>query len=122
MRTIVFLLALLALGKVGYHEYQFRSAASDIIINAYRARAVTACSKQSRRQIRGAQHANWSQPTAIKMAIGKAGLNVYFWQVDSSLWNARFRNPYLFLSVDQAPEGLMCEFDIVNQSASIYRL
>ncbi len=122
MKAIVFFLALLAVAKIGYQEYLYRTATNDVIINAYRNRAVNACRKDAAAQRLATSIATWSRPTSMKLVIGKANLDVYFWQINSKLWNARYRNPYLFLSIDQNPASVFCEFDIVHGSASVYRM
>ena len=122
MKAIVIFLALLAIGKIGYQEYLFRTATKDVIVNAYRGRAVSACQKDARAQRMRTDGRNWSRPSSLKLVIGKSNLDVYFWQINSNLWNARYRNPYLFLSVNQAMSSLFCEYDIVHGSASVYRM
>ena len=122
MKAIVIFLALLAVGKIGYQEYLFRTATKDVIINAYRDRAVSACRKDSKAQRIPPGIRSWLRPTSVRLVIGKSNLDVYFWQINSSLWNARYRNPYLFLSVEQAPTSIFCEYDIVHGSASVYRM
>ena len=122
MKAIVIFLALLAVAKIGYQEYLFRTATKDVIVNAYRARAINACHNDARSQRISSTRTDWARPTSVKLVIGKSNLDVYFWQVDSSLWNARYRNPYLFLSINQAPTRIFCEYDIVHGSASVYRM
>lgn len=121
MRAVVVLLILLAAGKVGYNEYLYRSATNDIIITAYRDRAIAACQRDSRGQ-GAASPAAWTKPQNIKLVIGKSNLDVYFWQVDHALWSARFRNPYLFVTATEAPSRVYCEFDIVHGAATVYRM
>ena len=48
MKALVFFLAVLAMAKVGYHEYMFRLAAQDAMIAAYRKRDAQACQKDLR--------------------------------------------------------------------------
>lgn len=118
MKIVVVLLALLAAIKVGHQEYMLRTAAQEIIIAAYRERAITACQKDAR-----APHvAAWARPSQIKLVIGKSNLDVYIWQVDHTLWNARFRNPYLFLATGDRPNRVFCEYDIVHGAASVFRM
>ena len=122
MRAVVFFLAVLAFAKIGYHEYLFRLAAQDAMISAYRDRAAQACQKDPRGTQLGISPLSWSNPASIKLVIGKSGLDVYLWQVDHERWNARFRNPYLFLSAGQRTGTVYCEYDIVNASASVFRM
>lgn len=121
MKAVVALLALLAALKIAYQEYLMRAAANDIIVAAYRERAVAAC----QRDVRGLQIVQpgvWSRPSQIRLVIGKSNLDVYIWQVDHALWNARYRNPYLFLAAGDRPNRIFCEYDIVGGAASVYRM
>lgn len=118
MKVVVLMLALLAALKVGHQEYMLRTAAHEIIVAAYRDRAVAACQKDTR----GQQTAAWARPSQIRLVIGKSNLDVYFWQVDHTLWNARFRNPYLFLATGDRPNRVFCEYDIVHGAASVFRM
>lgn len=122
MKALVFFLAVLAMAKVGYHEYMFRLAAQDAMIAAYRERAAQACQKDLRGAQLGVSPLSWSNPASIRLVIGKSGLDVYFWQVDNERWAARYRNPYLFLSSSPRTGGVHCEYDIVRASASIFRM
>ncbi len=54
--------------------------------------------------------------------IGKGSLDVGLWQVDNALWTARYKNPYLFFTLQGRPQKVFCEFDIVQGSASVYRM
>lgn len=122
MRVIVAILALLAAGKVGYHEYIYRAASSEIIIAAYRERAVKACREQSARAGDANASASvdpWNHPENIRLTIGNPAVDVALWSTDSTLWNARYKNPYLLLSGSDQTRNLMCEFDVVHDVASV---
>ena len=121
MRAVVLLLATLAAIKVGYHEYMFRAATNEVIVAAYRERAIAACLRDTKGQSAAAVGV-WSKPSNVKLVIGKSNLDVYFWQVDHALWNARFKNPYLFLTAGDRPGRIYCEFDIVHGAASVFRM
>ncbi len=120
MRALVFVLAVLAIAKVGYHEYMYRAATNEVIVAAYRDRAVNACQKDAKGQTLVGATA-WAKPESLRLVIGKGNLDVYFWQVDHALWNARFRNPYLFLTAGNQTR-VYCEFDIVHGAASVFRM
>ena len=122
MKAMVVLLAVLALAKVGYREHMYRSVTQDTIVTAYRERATQACQAEYKVRAFGARPALWSNASSVQVAIGKSGLDVYFWQIDNNLWNARFRNPYLLLRTGQRSTGLMCEYDIVTGAAAVSRL
>jgi hypothetical protein len=121
MKAVVFLLALLAALKIGYQEYMLRVATTEIIVSAYRERAVNACQRDGQNP-RIAPGIAWAKSDSVKLVIGKSNLDVYFWQVDHELWNARFKNPYLFLVAGDRSSKVYCEFDIVHGAATIYRM
>jgi hypothetical protein len=122
MKAIVILLALLAAAKMGYQEYLFRISTRDAVIGAYKEHAVQACQKDARTQTLGLGAQAWANPKSIRLVIGKSSLDVYPWQVDNTLWNARYRNPYLFLTASQRSATIACEYDIVNAAASVSRM
>jgi hypothetical protein len=122
MRTVVLLLALLVAAKLGYQEYLFRTGTSDAIIGAYKEHAVQACQKDAGSASLGLDRQAWSNPISIKVLIGKSALDVYPWQTDHALWSARYRHPYLFLTVGRPSSPAYCEYDIVNAAASVGRM
>ncbi len=122
MKAVVILLALLAAAKMGYQEYLFRISTRDAVIGAYREHAVQACQKDGRSQTLGLGAQAWANPKSIRLVIGKSSLDVYPWQVDHAMWNARYRNPYLFLTASQRSATIACEYDIVNAAASVSRM
>lgn len=121
MRALVFFLVLLAAAKVGYHEYMYRASTSEVIVAAYRERAVAACQRDTK-DASIASASAWMKPETVKLVIGKGNLDVYPWQVDHALWNARYRNPYLFLTGREKGQRVYCEFDIVNGAAAVFRM
>jgi hypothetical protein len=122
MKPVVIFLALLAAAKLGHQEYLFRTAAREAIVSAYKERAVQACLKDIKSLSLGLAAQSWSDPGSIKLVIGKSTLDVHLWQVDHHLWNARFRNPYLYLTAGHRSAGVRCEYDIVNAAASVSRM
>jgi hypothetical protein len=122
MKAIVFLLALLAAAKLGYQEYLFRVATRDALIVAYKEHAAQACQKDTKSQGFGVDRQGWSNAKIVRVVIGKSSIDVYPWQVDDPLWNARYRNPYLVLTASQRSTTVSCEYDIVNAAASISRM
>ena len=121
MKAVVFILVLLAGLKVGHHEYLYRTATRDVIVGAYKARAVQACQKDTRNTSLGVPPQAWANAPSIQLAVGKSGLDVQFWQVDNDLWNARYRTPFLILSTGGAGTAY-CEYDILNAAASVHRM
>lgn len=122
MRTIVFVLALLASAKVGYHEYLYRSSTREAVIGAYREHAVQACQGDATSRTLGLGVQAWANAASVNLVIGKSTLAVYPWQVDNPQWSARFRNPYLMLTTSQRAGAVGCEYDIVNASAFVSRM
>lgn len=121
MKFGIVVLAFLAALKVGYQDYLARSATSEIIVAAYLDRAISACQRDSRLQ-KLATATVWTNPRSVKLIIGKSTLDVQLWQVDHSLWNARFKNPYLFITARDNAGRFGCEFDIVHGETSIVSL
>jgi hypothetical protein len=122
MKTVVFILVLLAGLKLGHQEYLYRIATRDVIVAAYKERAAQACLTNGRSASLGIAPQAWINPASIKLVIGKGSLDVQFWQVDSELWNARYRNPLLVLTASARSGQAYCEYDIVNAAASVHRM
>ncbi len=122
MKAVVILLCLLAALKLGHHEYLYRAATHDVIVTAYRDRAAIACQSNSRTASLGLTALAWTQPRSIRLVIGKGGLDVQLWQVDSELWSARYRHPFLVLTTGSRGSQAYCEYDIVNAAATVARL
>ena len=130
MKAVVIFLTLLAAIKLGAREYLVRSSSEDVIVAAYRERAIAACQKDPKTLALGVTPASWTAATSTRLVIGKSGLAVYWWQVDHEMWNARYRNPYLFVMLGPRPstaftsggQRVFCEYDIVNSTASLHRL
>jgi hypothetical protein len=121
MKAVVIILAVLAGLKLGHHEYLYRMATRDVIVAAYKTRAVEACQRDRRNVALGIPPQAWSNAPSVQLAIGKGGLDVQLWQVDNDLWSARYRNPFLILSAS-GPAPAYCEYDIVNAAASVHRM
>lgn len=122
MRGLAIFLALLVSAKLGYQEYLFRSATRDALVVAYKDHAVQACQKVTLTQSLGVNLQAWANPSTVRLMIGKGGLDVYPWQVDHVMWNARYRNPYLLLTAGARGDPAYCEYDIVNAAASVSRM
>src|SRR5262245_61841024 len=122
MRLVVIFLALLAAAKLGYHEYLFRTGTRDAIIGAYKEHAVQACQRDARSNGLGLGPQAWASPRSVKLVIGKSSLDVHPWQTDHALWNARYRNPYLLLTVSQGSSAARCEYDITSAAATVSRM
>jgi hypothetical protein len=120
-KLAVIALAALAVTKVAVQEHLYRSGTRDVLVTAYRDRAIAACQKDPRNQTLAASSSVWSRPTEIRVVIGKTDLNVWFWQIDHALWSARYRNPYLHIASTDRYAGVACEYDIVHGIANLTR-
>ena len=123
-KLVVFVLFLIA-AKFGYHEYLYRVATRDAIVGMVQERALQQCQRHAKLSVvtpTGAAPTNaWSRPASVSLRIGKTGLDVYPWQINSAQWNARYRNPYLLIVAEPTATSLMCEYDILNGSAQVFR-
>ncbi|MGI9406908.1 MAG: hypothetical protein ACR2O4_11115 [Hyphomicrobiaceae bacterium] len=120
MRKLLIAIAVLVAAKLGYEQLIYRSATYEVIVGTYAQAAIKACTKGSKdRQV---SEALWSKPASVKLVIGKSDLDVYFWQVNHLMWRARYKNPYLFITTRNAPDYLLCEYDILRQSAFVQQM
>ncbi|MCB1509782.1 MAG: hypothetical protein KDJ36_02675 [Hyphomicrobiaceae bacterium] len=117
MRIILLAIALLAVVRFAIFEYLDRTAKQDVIINAYKEHALAACKRQATVT---AVTADWSKPASIRLTIGKRDLDVYIWQTRNSLWQARYKNAYLFVTLGRNSAAVYCEYDITNDVASVH--
>ena len=116
LKAAVMVLGVLAAGKILVQDVLYRGGTRDVLIGAYRERAIAACQKDQGAPVTGMSI--WARPADVRVVIGKSDIDVWFWQVDNSLWNARYRNPYLHITADR---GQQCEYDIVHGIATVYR-
>lgn len=121
IKAAMMVLVALAAAKLGAQEYLYRSATNEVLIGAYRERAIQACQRDPRNQGLMAHTGIWSKPNDVRIVIGKGDLDVWFWQVDNSLWDARYRNPYIHLAIGDRLTNISCEYDIVNGIANVSR-
>src|SRR4029453_12782769 len=99
-----------------------RGATRDAFVGAFKGHAAEACPTDARSQRFSLGPQPWANPKSIARVIGKCSLDVYPWQVDNPMWNARYRHPYLFLTASQRSGTVSCEYDIINAAASVSRL
>ena len=118
MRLLLLAVAVIALVRFATYEYLDRTAKRDVIIDAYREHALAACQREAGEAI--AQD-DWAKPVSVKLAIGKSDLDVYIWQTKHRLWKARYQNAYLYLTLAKSSANVYCEYDIVNDVASVHR-
>lgn len=122
MKLVVLILAGLVIIKLGVQETLYRSATSDVIISAYRDRAIAACANEPRAQL-AVRPGTWEQTaTTARLMIGKPNVDVYIWQFEHQLWNARYVNPIIVLETPASGRRFVCEYDIVHAQASVQTL
>ena len=112
-------LALLVVGNIAVQEYIHRDAYRQVIIAAYREHAMNACRLHAGSSIDAAA---WMQPSDVRLTIGRSDLDVYLWQTYHRLWDARYRNAYMYVTIDDARAQIYCEYDIANDTAWVYQL
>lgn len=121
MRTLALFLAFVAIAKVSTVQWLYRSASDDVIVNAYRPRALEACSRDARR-VFGLDASAWAQPTRIHLEIGRRIDGVQLWQVDDPAWSQRWRNPFLHLTADANGSQYRCVYDVMAGTASATKI
>jgi len=121
MRVFVFVLLLLVATKVGMQQYLVSTAKDEIIITAFRERAASAC-REAARTSRLELPPSWLPPRDMRVVVGKSTLDVALWQIDSVLWEKRYKTPYLVFPMRAAPNPVYCQFNIAHGGASLIRL
>lgn len=122
MRFVVLLLALLAVCKVGYQEYMFRSKLKETVVAAYRDRAAQVCQRDAKSASFDVRVDSWLRSRDISLRIGNSDVDVMPWQVDSQRWAARYRNPNLWMSIPAGAGMLACSYDVVTGAAIVNRI
>ena len=122
LKNLALVVVALIAVNFAYHEYLFRVSAHDVIVETFKTRAADACYNDAQSQKIYASQASWRNPASLKLVIGKSNLDVYFWQIDSVMWNAKYKNPYIFIVAEDNPAYILCEYDILHRSASVHRM
>ena len=122
MKNVALVIAVLIAANFAYDDYLFRSSTHDVIVETFRSSAADACQTNARSKNIATSHVAWRNPASLKLVIGKSNLDVYFWQIDSTMWNAKYRNPYIFIVADESPSYILCEYDILHRSAYVQRM
>ena len=121
MRSVVLLLAVLAIGKFGYQEYMYRITSSDLIVKAYGEQAMLACQVDALSRNLSESYVTWSRPAWIGMEIGRRDLDVAFWDVSHADWQARYGSPTLLIVARREPFVIQCAYDINERIAHVWR-
>ena len=118
MRILLLVIAVIAVGNFSLHEYLDRTARRDVIIAAFKEHAIAACQREASEISEDPEL--WNKAANVKLKIGKSDLDVYIWQTKHRLWKARYKNPYLYVTLNRARQAVYCEYDINNDIASVH--
>ena len=142
MRVLVLILAALAGIKIWASNQIYRSAAEEVIVAAYRDRAIAACQRdagpkdaalprdaKAGASLAHAQQAHtlaaqgWANPASIRLVIGRRGsdVNVNVWDMDTANWQARYEQAYLVLASADPAIKTACEYDVTANHATLVR-
>lgn len=113
---MVMILAMLAGLKIGVGEYVYRTATAEVIITAYRERALAACQAAAGQKL---APGSWQTPLDISLAIGRPSLPVHIWQVGHQDWGTRFRSPHVMVSAGDGQRDAQCAYDVMRDGAAI---
>lgn len=126
VRIVVAVLAILAALKFWTSDWLYRSGLEEAVSAAYLAEARAACQLRPETDARGMPFVvgtlDWQQTTDVEILTGNARLDVAIWQVDNALWNQRYRNPVIRLSVGDALSKVVCDYDVIARRADIAAL
>jgi hypothetical protein len=120
---VVIVLALLVAAKVWAQDRMYREAAGEALLAAYKLHAEAACAGRPQTDARGMPVAvgsvNWKVAETAEILLGNPRLSVPIWQVDHPLWNARYKNPIVRLTVGDRYSRLACDYDVLAGSAEL---
>lgn len=123
MRLVVIILALLVAAKIWAQDRMYREAAGEALLAAYKLHAEAACVGRPQTDARGMPVAvgsvNWKAAETAEILLGNPRLSVPIWQVDHPLWNARYKNPIVRLTVGDRYSRLACDYDVLAGSAEL---
>lgn len=123
MRALLFILFVLAIGKVWLKGELYKEATEEAMLSAYRIRAEIGCNDRPQTDPRGIPvtvgKIDWKKASPAEIIIGNHRLSVHFWEVNNPLWKARYKAPFLKLTLRDQQTVLYCYYDIMNTSAEI---
>ena len=125
MRTVLFGLILLAVGKVWFQDHSYRTAMSDAVVEAYRDRAIEICRRTALRRGTGsdlgddtsASTSAWGAASKAEAVIGNPDISVAIWDTENPLWNRRFHDPHLVLTSTNS--AARCAYDVRQGGVTI---
>jgi hypothetical protein len=121
MRTVVFGLILLAVGKVWFQDHTYRTAMTDAVVEAYRDRAVEVCRLSASRRAPGSREvvgaAAWGPSSKAEAVVGNPSVSVAIWDTENPLWSQRFRDLQLVLT--SMNSAMRCTYDVRHGAATL---
>ncbi|MEZ5923337.1 MAG: hypothetical protein R3D57_03045 [Hyphomicrobiaceae bacterium] len=122
MRSLVLIVGLLAVGKVGYQEYVERSALTEVLLNTYRQDAVEACEREASNRNIAVAYSAWTTPSDMRISIGRSSEGEPYWDLGRAVLGAAGRDPYVVIVARERPYRIACDYDIVRQHATVNRM
>lgn len=123
MRAVVIILAVLVGAKIWAQDKLYREAAGEALLSAYKLHAEAACVARPQTDARGMPVAvgsvNWKQSDTAHVMLGNPRLSVPVWQLEHPLWNARYKNPIVRLTVGDRYSRLACDYDVMSGKAEL---
>lgn len=120
MRTVLFGLVLLAVGKVWFQDHTYRTAMSEAVIEAYRGRAIEVCRRNAVMRA-SASHGDsapiWNPASTAEAVVGNPDVDVAIWDTQNPLWTQRFRDPQLVLTSTNS--NVRCAYDVRRGGATL---
>jgi hypothetical protein len=119
MRSVLFGLIFLAVGKVWFQDHTFRTAMSDAVVDAYRDRAIEMCRLSAAKRAPAAREivAAWGPSSKAEPVIGNPEIHVAIWDTENPLWSQRFRDLQLVLTSTNSPAR--CAYDVQRGAAKL---
>ncbi|MEN2495310.1 MAG: hypothetical protein TECD_01232 [Hyphomicrobiaceae bacterium hypho_1] len=118
-KALLIMGVLVGVAKFSVNEYVRRDALQNVILDAYREHAIAACRHSAGATINPTV---WSQSSEVRLAVGKADLDVNIWETSHRLWKARYQNAYIYVTINKPDSQIHCEYDIANSVAVVYKL
>ena len=86
--------------KVWNQDRTYRTVTGEVVVEAYRERAIEVCRKQSAKTAHAAAGTKdlWGSDTEAEVLIGNPGVDVAIWDTQNPRWEERFRHPNLILT------------------------
>jgi hypothetical protein len=122
LRSIMLLIAVLVAGKFGWQEWSYRKALTDTLLQTFRQDAVESCQKEAANRNLKVAYLSWTKPESVKLVVGRGGADESFWQVSDDMFQTKEASPLIVIVARKLPFKVLCEFDVVRQSAAVYRM